>query len=194
MTRILVADDARDIREVLVDILSDAGYEVVEAKNGGEAFEIARDTHVDLILLDVSMPVMDGFEVLRKITETPTIKATPVVMVTAMPAIKGELAAGRLNSRHYITKPFGCEQVELAVQIALREAETDADEVIDGHLSVTGQGSARRPDGIQRPGTSENHQDRVPAAGSDTEWRPTPRVVNPDSVVRAIDLDGRQPK
>ena len=138
MTRILVADDARDIREVLVDILCDAGYEeVVEAKNGAEAFEIARDTHFDLILLDVSMPIMDGFEVLRKIRETPSISATPVIMVTVMPAIKGERRAWTLNSRHYITKPFDPELVELAVRVALREAETEANEVIDGRESGT---------------------------------------------------------
>ena len=126
MTRILVADNAREIREVLVDILSDAGHEAVEARDGGEAFEMARDTHFDLILLDVSMPVMDGFEVLSKIRETPSISATPVIMVTVMPAIKGERPAGTLNSRHYITKPFDPELVELAVRVALREAETES--------------------------------------------------------------------
>ena len=148
MTRILVADDARDIREVLVDILSDAGYEVVEAKDGGEAFEIARDSRFDLILLDVSMPVMDGFEVWRKIRETPTIKATPVIMVTVMPAIKGERPAWTLNSRHYITKPFDPEFVELTVRVALREAQT---EVIDGHVSVTGEGSTDDQMGYDDP-------------------------------------------
>ena len=139
MTKILVADDTRDVRELLADILADAGYEVVKAKNGGEALEIARATPVDLILLDVSMPVMNGFEVLRNIRATPGIEDTPVIMVTVMPPIKGELAAWRLHSRHYIAKPFQPEHVELAVRVALREAKEpipEADEPINGQNSA----------------------------------------------------------
>lgn len=128
MAKILVADDERDIRELLVDILFDAGHDVIEADDGGVALEKARDEHPDLILLDIWMPVMDGFEVLRRLREDPATQAIPVVLVTALPAAKGERPGSALGVRHYVAKPFDPERVELAVAVALREAaaETNA--------------------------------------------------------------------
>jgi CheY-like chemotaxis protein len=84
MTKVLVAEDDSDTRDMLADILYDYGYDVIEAKNGGVAFEKACEENPDLILLDVSMPVMDGWEVLKRLRENPTTKATPVVMLTAL--------------------------------------------------------------------------------------------------------------
>ena len=125
MARILVADDEKDVRALLVDTLEDAGYEVMEAEDGGEAFEIARYARPDLVLLDIMMPVMDGFEVVRRLKENPDTEAIPVVMLSAMSATEGERAAMTLGVPHYISKPWEPGAVELAIKVALREAGTE---------------------------------------------------------------------
>lgn len=131
MTKVLVVDDEQDIREALVDILFGAGYDVIEARDGGTGLEKAHQEHPDLILLDVMMPVMDGFEVLKHLKETPTTAAIPVVMLTAMEAAKGEGAAMELGAEHYIAKPWETGTVEAVVRVALREAGTVSDEGSD---------------------------------------------------------------
>ena len=122
MTKILVADDERSVRDLLVDILTDAGYVVVEAKDGSEAYDKTCGEMPDLVVLDVAMPTMDGFDVLRKLRENPETEGLPVVMLTVLPSSKGERPAWQLGARHYITKPFDPEHVELTVKVALREA------------------------------------------------------------------------
>ena len=125
MTKILIADDDRHIRELLVDTLVDAGYEVLEAEDGGAALELAVHEQPDLILLDVWMPTMDGFEVLRRLrsmrSRNPGAAAIPVILLTAMSATQGEQAAINLGASHYITKPWEHGTVETAVRVALRE-------------------------------------------------------------------------
>ena len=83
MPKVLVVDDEQDIRDLLVDILSEAGYEAIEAKNGDTAIEKARLEHPDVILLDVWMPIMDGFVVLKSLKNNPTTQSISVIMVSA---------------------------------------------------------------------------------------------------------------
>ena len=78
--RILVADDDKDIRSVLALYMEDAGFEVVEAADGGEALDVLEHQPVDLCLLDIMMPVMDGYHVLKRIRETSDV---PVIVISA---------------------------------------------------------------------------------------------------------------
>ena len=123
MAKILVAEDGKDIRNLPVDILDDVGYEAPEAKNGADAVEQIQSSQPDLLLLDLMMPVMDGFEVLNRLRDNPETSDMPVVILSAVPSRKGELRAWRLGVRHYIPKPFASERVHLSVKIALREAD-----------------------------------------------------------------------
>ena len=145
MAKILVADDQPDIRDILVQVLFDSGYDLIEAKDGGEAFEKAVTQNPDLVLLDVKMPVMDGFEVLRKLRENPDTAAMPVVLVTGFPQTlvgeNGQLAAWGLGVRHYIVKPFRIDEVQLTVKVALLEAEDAVSEAENGRASKPWQGS-----------------------------------------------------
>jgi len=135
MARVLVADDEQDIREALVDILFAAGYEVSEAGDGGTALQKALAEPPDVILLDVMMPVADGFEVLRRLREDPTTVDIPVVMLTVLEAAKGEEVAMGLGVEHYITKPWEPGIVEATIRIILREEETVSTPVRTGeHL------------------------------------------------------------
>ena len=126
MAKILVAEDERDIRELVVDTLFDRGYDVLEAEDGKNAFALACKELPDLILLDVIMPGLDGFAVLTRLRENPLTEAIPVIMLTAMVASEGEQNAMGLGVKHYISKPFDPETLLVTVRVALREAGTKA--------------------------------------------------------------------
>ena len=123
MTKILVADDEQDVRDLLTDILLDSGYEVIEAADGGAALDKATSERPDLILLDVMMPVMDGLQVLRRLRENPAMEELPVILLTAHP-VKEDESGNTFRYTHYITKPWRRSVVELSIKNALREART----------------------------------------------------------------------
>jgi len=89
MTRVLVAEDNAVNRELLRELLEARGYTVIEARNGHEALQLAEQDHPDLLLLDISMPVLDGFATVRRIRENAQLSALPVVAVTAY-AMRGD--------------------------------------------------------------------------------------------------------
>ena len=135
MAKVLVADDARNVRLSLVYILFDAGYDVIEAGNGAETVQKATQEQPDLILLDVMMPVMDGFEVLNRLRENSATESIPVVLLTALPPAEGEQDGLNLGVAHYITKPWKPGMVELTVKVALRDSgkanhQKDAESVV----------------------------------------------------------------
>ena len=119
MTKILVAEDEPRIRELLVDTLCDAGYEVVQAEDGGEALAKAFDEHPDIILLDVMMPVMDGFQVLEQLKNDPITQAIPVIVATAKGREEDQLQARSIGAWDYITKPWESDEVESKVRKVL---------------------------------------------------------------------------
>ena len=144
MAKVLIAEDDRHIRELLVDTLFDGGYDIIEAKNGGVALEKALQERPDLILLDVWMPVLDGFQVLEKLREAPDIKDVPVVMLTAMPVSQGERKGMLLGVDHYITKLWNPKTVELTVKVALREAKDSLAKQEEGSVVWAGSTANRR--------------------------------------------------
>lgn len=101
--KILIAEDHFDSREALRALLEAFGYEVVEAMNGHQAVEAARAAQPGLILMDVMMPVMDGFEAIRKIRESPETNDIPIIAVTAMDGAR-ELAL-HAGANDYVKKP-----------------------------------------------------------------------------------------
>ena len=124
MATVLVVDDECDIRELLVDTLLDAGFQVIEAANGKAALEkVARD-HPSIMLLDISMPGMDGYEVLWRLKENPETQDLPVTLLTGVPASEGEQAAMELGISNYISKPWDPGVVEAVVRVVLTETGT----------------------------------------------------------------------
>ena len=106
MSRILVADDEPHIRKLVSFTLGNRGYEVVEACDGGEAVRLAGEMMPDLILLDVMMPVMTGYDALRTLKADPATMEIPVVMLSAK-SQKTEVEEGlACGAREYICKPF----------------------------------------------------------------------------------------
>lgn len=102
--RILIADDEAEIRDVLHLYLEKDGYEVLEAADGMEAMEKIRKEEPDLVVLDIMMPGLDGYRVLRNIRESNNI---PVIMLSAKDADDDKILGLDLGADDYITKPFG---------------------------------------------------------------------------------------
>ncbi len=118
--RILVADDERLNRAILSRLLLARGYEVVEASSGEESLQILEKESIDLLLLDITMPGIDGFEVLRQIRLTKTEVELPVLMVTADTEREQIVRAFNSGANDYITKPIDAELAIARIDIQLR--------------------------------------------------------------------------
>lgn len=109
--RALVADDDPDIREIVAWDLETMGYQVVQAANGDEAFDMARQAALDLIVLDVMMPGRDGLDVLADLRTYPHTATVPVVILTARANDADVWAGWRAGATYYLTKPFDVEEL-----------------------------------------------------------------------------------
>lgn len=117
---ILVAEDDVPIRMGLVDALESEGYGVAAVANGREALARFRQGGVDLVLLDVMMPVMSGYDVCREIRRSN--RAVPVIMLTAKGEEVDKVVGLELGADDYVTKPFGVRELLARVSAALRRA------------------------------------------------------------------------
>ena len=125
MSRILVAEDERGTRLVVKKLLENEGHEVIEAADGTSAYEMAVAEDPDIGVLDVRMPGIDGFEVLRRLKQHPDVENMPIVMLTSVPIEKGEATAAKFGASHYLPKPIDPTMLKLAVRSAIREAEAN---------------------------------------------------------------------
>ncbi len=123
MPRILVVDDHEEIREALAEILEEEGHEVLQAIDGLEALEMVATEQLDVILLDIAMPGIDGLETLRRLKETPESAKLPVIMVTAQGDRQNMVKAVRMGVRDYVTKPWEPGEVEMCVNWAIKAAD-----------------------------------------------------------------------
>ena len=120
MTKILVADDERDIRELIGFTLRFAGFEVVLTSDGFEAIEKAALEQPDLILLDVRMPRITGYEVCRRLKESPVTTSIPIVFLSAK-GQEGEIKQGlESGAVEYIVKPFAPDDLTHQVRDILQ--------------------------------------------------------------------------
>lgn len=121
MFRILVVEDDAGTRTFVEDVLLDAGYEPIVAANGLEALEILEEKHIDLMILDVMMPKMDGYELLEQIRSAGM--DMPVLMVTAKQTISDKKKGFLLGADDYLIKPFEEEEMLLRITALLRRAK-----------------------------------------------------------------------
>jgi two-component system cell cycle response regulator DivK len=104
--RILVVEDQEDLRGVLRDLLTGSGYEVAEAADGRHGVAKAQSERPDFILMDIQLPIIDGYEATRQITADPSLNATPIIAVSSF-AMKGDEEMARASGcDHYMTKPY----------------------------------------------------------------------------------------
>ncbi|MBM7824643.1 two-component system OmpR family response regulator [Arcanobacterium pluranimalium] len=133
--RILVVDDERNIRELLSVSLRFAGFAVEVAQNGHEALTVESSFGADLVVLDIMLPDMDGFEVLRRLREREP--ELPVLFLTAKDDVQDKIQGLTVGGDDYITKPFSLEEVVARIRAVLRRTHpTDMGESIIRYLDL----------------------------------------------------------
>ena len=124
---ILVVDDTAANLTLLSRMLGERGYRVRPVPSGSLALKAAQSDPPDLVLLDISMPEMDGFEVCRLMKEDPRLREIPIIFISALTETEGKVKAFRRGGVDYVTKPFQIEEVEARVEthIRLRNAQAE---------------------------------------------------------------------
>ncbi len=123
--RIMVVDDDADTSSILVRHLEREGFIPVAANSGAECLRLVRDNAIDVILLDLMMPDMDGFELCRTLKETPATTAIPVILITARDDIEARAEGMRLGVADFLGKPFSRRQLVACIRAQLEVVATE---------------------------------------------------------------------
>ncbi|OLP16716.1 response regulator [Leptolyngbya sp. 'hensonii'] len=123
MKKILVIEDEWPVRTNIIDLLQLEGFEVISASHGQAGIQLAQEQLPDLIICDVMMPKMDGFEVLKTLSQNPSTAAIPLVFLTAKAERKDFRQGMELGAYDYLTKPFTRAELLGAVQAQLKRQE-----------------------------------------------------------------------
>ena len=119
--RILVVEDQEDNRQIIRDMLAGADFEIIEAENGEEALAAVAKRRPDLILMDVQLPIMDGYEATRRIKADPALRSIPIIAVTSY-ALSGEDKKARAaGCDDYVAKPYSPRQLLAKIRQHLSE-------------------------------------------------------------------------
>lgn len=124
-TRILLVDDERDLVYYTKLFLEDQGYEVMTAYDGQEALEVLEEHRPDLIVLDVAMPRMSGWDVLRTMQEDPEKLDIPVLMLTGRSEDADKAKGWELGITWYQTKPFELDELSMVIERILATVDDD---------------------------------------------------------------------
>jgi two-component system cell cycle response regulator DivK len=108
---VLVVEDNEDNRRILRDLLTSAGYALVYAEDGEQALIVAAREHPDLILMDIQLPLLDGYETTRRLKNNPALCHIPVIAVTSYALSGDDVKAKAAGCDAYVTKPFSPRQL-----------------------------------------------------------------------------------
>lgn len=133
MQKILVVDDEKNIVDIIKFNLKKEGYEVLTASNGREAIDVNEKEKPDLIMLDIMMPEIDGYEACKKIREKYN---TPIIMLTARAEELDKVLGLELGADDYVTKPFGTRELMARVKANLRKKAVPAEKSAAGENSL----------------------------------------------------------
>lgn len=122
--KILIVDDEEHIIELIKFNLENNGYKVICANNGNDAVKLAKSEIPQLVLLDLMLPGLDGYDVCREIRKDPSISTVPVIMITAKGEEIDKILGLELGADDYITKPFSIREMMARVKAMLRRAKT----------------------------------------------------------------------
>jgi DNA-binding response OmpR family regulator len=120
MARILLAEDEQQIGDMVTFKLTNSGHRVVRVGDGEAALAAAERDRPDVIILDVMMPLVDGFAVLGRLKSNPELRAIPVIMLTARGQERDVLSGLQAGATDYIVKPFSLKELLARVDVALR--------------------------------------------------------------------------
>lgn len=124
LPQIMVVDDDADTVSILARHLQREGFVAIEAISGAECLRLARETPVDVILLDLMMPEMDGFQVCRKLKENTTTAEIPIIMITARDDLDARAEGMRLGVSDFLAKPVFRRQLASRIRAQLEMAAT----------------------------------------------------------------------
>jgi len=120
--RILIVEDQEDNRMIMRDVLSSGGYDLIEAENGEDGVKLAHSERPDLILMDIQLPIIDGYEATRRIKGSAELKSIPIIAVTSY-ALSGDQAKARAaGCDGYVSKPFSPRELLARVREYLPDA------------------------------------------------------------------------
>ena len=122
MPTVLVADDHADTRELLIALLNRAGFATLAAEDGQEAIDVTHESHPDLILMDLQMPVVDGWEAARQIKAQPESKNTPIIALTADARGDDRLQAAQAGCDAFHPKPIDRDALARQIETLLSGA------------------------------------------------------------------------
>ncbi|OOG45294.1 response regulator [Rhodanobacter sp. C06] len=141
-TRVLVVDDSATIRAVLGKMLGQDGYEVIKAADGESALELARSEPPHLVFLDIVLPGMSGFEVLRTLRREPATHGIPIVMISGNVQATEQFYVQRYGADDFMKKPFGRAEVFERVQQLVLAGRLPARTLIEQPLPPSGMSQA----------------------------------------------------
>lgn len=125
-TKVLVVDDEEDVRSTLCEFLGEHGFAAVEAADGEEALAKSFTEKPDLILLDLRLPKVDGYQVCQTLKGNPITSVIPIIMVTALNATPQKVMGMEYGADDYIEKPFDLEELLARIRMVMRRAQTVA--------------------------------------------------------------------
>ncbi|MFZ0791033.1 MAG: response regulator [Chromatiaceae bacterium] len=114
--RILVVEDQEDNRRILRDFLTSLGFELIEAVTGAEGVTMAEEHQPDLILMDIQLPQLDGYEATRRIKSNPSLRPIPIIAVTSFALSGDDVKAREAGCDDYVTKPYHPRQLLAKIQ------------------------------------------------------------------------------
>jgi two-component system cell cycle response regulator DivK len=117
---ILVIEDTENNRRILNDLLTRAGFEVVEANDGEKGVAMAAERKPDLILMDIQLPIVDGYEATRRIKSDPALREIPIIAVTSYALSGDEAKARAAGCDGYVAKPFSPREILATVREFLK--------------------------------------------------------------------------
>ncbi|NOT54195.1 MAG: diguanylate cyclase [Deltaproteobacteria bacterium] len=117
---ILVVEDDREIRDMVTMMVKSMGYTVVTAVNGKDALTRLREHPIDIVLLDLMMPEMDGFEFCQKVREDPTLRDLHIIITSARDALEDKVRGLELGAADYLTKPFSLTELQARIKVGER--------------------------------------------------------------------------
>ena len=161
MFKILIAEDDRELRQLFAHVLTKNGYTVLGVSNGEEALDALEQSYYDLIISDIMMPKMDGYELVRSIRESGS--SIPIMMITAKDAFDDMRLGFLSGSDDYMVKPINIGEMVLRVSALLRRAQMASErrQVIGGTVRLAQRHRRRREHGAAAEGIHAALQDGV---------------------------------
>jgi len=132
--RVLLVEDEGDVAELIRYNLTKEGYDVVLTSNGNDALRLAREHRPDVLLLDIMVPQLNGWEVCRRLKKDPELAAIPVIMVSGRVEEGDKVLGFEVGADDYVTKPFSPRELIARIRAVLRRTRTDGP---GGHLPLT---------------------------------------------------------